>query len=46
MTRKKKPAASLVRSSAAAEYLTIDSASRTGGVKTVHANENVGSARR
>ncbi|HEY4180229.1 MAG TPA: RhuM family protein [Kofleriaceae bacterium] len=40
MTRKKKPAASLVRSSAA-EYLTFVAASGTGGVEAVYADENV-----
>ena len=40
MTRKKPPAASLVRSSAA-EYLTFVAASGTGGVETVYADENV-----
>ena len=40
MTRKKKPAASLVRFSAA-EYLTFVAASGTGGVEAVYADENV-----
>ncbi len=40
MTRKKKPAAALVRSSAA-EYLTFVAASGTGGVEAVYADENV-----
>ena len=40
MTRKKKPGASLVRSSAA-EYLTFVAASGTGGVEAVYADENV-----
>jgi hypothetical protein len=40
MTRKKKPAASLVRSSAA-EYLTFVAASGAGGVEAVYADENV-----
>ncbi|MDQ3369010.1 MAG: virulence RhuM family protein [Myxococcota bacterium] len=40
MTNKKKPAASLVRSSAA-EYLTFVAASGTGGVEAVYADENV-----
>ena len=40
MTRKKKPTASLVRSSAA-EYLTFVAASGTGGVEAVYADENV-----
>ena len=40
MTRKKKPAASLVRSSAA-EYLTFVAASGEGGVEAVYADENV-----
>jgi hypothetical protein len=40
MTRKKKPTASLVRSSAA-EYLTFMAASGTGGVEAVYADENV-----
>ncbi|MFN0251107.1 MAG: virulence RhuM family protein [Kofleriaceae bacterium] len=40
MTRKKKSAASLVRSSAA-EYLTFVAASGTGGVEAVYADENV-----
>jgi hypothetical protein len=40
MTRKKKPSASLVRSSAA-EYLTFVAASGTGGVEAVYADENV-----
>jgi hypothetical protein len=40
MTRKKKPATSLVRSSAA-EYLTFVAASGTGGVEAVYADENV-----
>jgi hypothetical protein len=40
MTRKKKPPASLVRSSAA-EYLTFVAASGTGGVEAVYADENV-----
>ena len=38
--RKKKPAASLVRSSAA-EYLTFVAASGQGGVDAVYADENV-----
>jgi len=40
VTRKKKPTASLVRSSAA-EYLTFVAASGTGGVEAVYAEENV-----
>ncbi len=40
MTRKKKPTASLVRSSAA-EYLTFVAASGTGGVEAVYVDENV-----
>ena len=40
MTRKKKPTASIVRSSAA-EYLTFVAASGTGGVDAVYADENV-----
>jgi len=40
VTRKKKPAASLVRSSAA-EYLTFVAASGEGGVEAVYADENV-----
>jgi hypothetical protein len=40
VTRKKKPAASLVRSSAA-EYLTFVAASGTGGVEAVYSDENV-----
>ncbi len=40
MTRKKKPTASIVRSSAA-EYLTFVAASGTGGVEAVYADENV-----
>lgn len=40
MTRKKKPSASLVRSSAA-EYLTFVAASGTGGVEAVYSDENV-----
>jgi len=40
MTRKKKPSASLVRSSAA-EYLTFVAASGTGGVEAIYAAENV-----
>jgi len=40
VTRKKKPTASLVRSSAA-EYLTFVAASGTGGVEAVYADENV-----
>ena len=40
MTRKKKPGAPLVRSSAA-EYLTFVAASGTGGVEAVYADENV-----
>ena len=40
MTRKKKPAASLVRSSAA-EYLTFVAASGKGGVEALYADENV-----
>ncbi len=40
MTRKKKPTASLVRSSAA-EYLTFVAASGKGGVEAVYADENV-----
>ena len=40
MTRKQKPSASLVRSSAA-EYLTFVAASGTGGVEAVYADENV-----
>jgi hypothetical protein len=40
MTRKRKPTASLVRSSAA-EYLTFVAASGTGGVEAVYADENV-----
>jgi len=40
VTRKKKTAASLVRSSAA-EYLTFVAASGTGGVEAVYADENV-----
>jgi hypothetical protein len=40
MTRKKKLAASLVRSSAA-EYLTFVAASGTGGVEALYADENV-----
>jgi len=40
MTRKKKPTASLVRSSAA-EYLTFVAASGTSGVEAVYADENV-----
>jgi hypothetical protein len=40
MTRKKPPAASLVRSSAA-EYLTFVAASGTGGVEAIYADENV-----
>jgi hypothetical protein len=40
MTRKKKPTASLVRSSAA-EYLTFVAASGAGGVEAVYADENV-----
>jgi hypothetical protein len=40
VSRKKKPAASLVRSSAA-EYLTFVAASGTGGVEAVYADENV-----
>jgi hypothetical protein len=40
VTRKNKPAASLVRSSAA-EYLTVVAATGTGGVEAVYADENV-----
>lgn len=40
MTRKTKPTASLVRSSAA-EYLTFVAASGTGGVEAIYADENV-----
>src|SRR5688572_26866402 len=40
MTRKKKPTAPLVRSSAA-EYLTFVAASGAGGVEAVYADENV-----
>ena|GEM_PF-1570250 len=40
MTRRKKPTASLVRSSAA-EYLTFVAAGGTDGVEAVYANENV-----
>src|SRR5690606_4431849 len=40
MTRKKKPPASLVRSSAA-EYLAFVAASGTGGIEAVYADENV-----
>jgi len=40
VTRKKKPTASLVRSSAA-EYLTFVAASGAGGVEAVYADENV-----
>ena len=40
MSGKKKPGASLVRSSAA-EYLTFVAASGTGGVEAIYANENV-----
>ena len=40
MSGKKKPAASLVRSSAA-EYLTFVTASGTGGVEAIYADENV-----
>jgi hypothetical protein len=40
VTRKKKPTASLARSSAA-EYLTFVAASGTDGVEAVYANENV-----
>lgn len=40
MTRKRQPAASLVRSSAA-EYLTFVAASGAGGVEAVYADENV-----
>jgi len=40
MTHKKKPPASLARSSAA-EYLTFVAASGTGGVEAVYADENV-----
>ncbi|MBE7447449.1 MAG: virulence RhuM family protein [Kofleriaceae bacterium] len=40
MTRKTKPPASLVRSSAA-EYLTFVAASGTGGVEAIYADENV-----
>jgi len=40
MTRKKKPTASIVRSSAA-EYLTFVASSGTGGVEAVYADENV-----
>ena len=40
MIRKKKPTASLVRSSAA-EYLTFVAATGTGGVEALYADENV-----
>ena len=40
VTPKKKPAASLVRSSAA-EYLTFVAASGMGGVEAIYADENV-----
>lgn len=40
MSRKKKPSASIVRSSAA-EYLTFVAASGTGGVEAIYADENV-----
>jgi len=40
VTRKQKPPASLVRSSAA-EYLTFVAASGEGGVEAVYADENV-----
>lgn len=39
MTRRRKPPASLVRSSAA-EYVTFVAASGTGGVEAVYAAEN------